>query len=83
MTTNQNIIMYQPTMWWEGWPIRLQTSLEAMFFSKPVLQDMDIFQQTQRCNHTSCNPDFRQTNKKKKKKIDLSLTGNESADLPN
>lgn len=41
--------MYQPTMWWEGCPVRLHTSLGAMFFSKSVLQDMDLFQQTQRC----------------------------------
>lgn len=49
MTTNQDIIMYQPTMRWEGWPIRLQTSPGALFFNESVLQDMDLFQQTQRC----------------------------------
>lgn len=36
MTTNQDIIMYQPTVWWEGWPVRLQTSLGATFFSESV-----------------------------------------------
>lgn len=41
--------MYQPTMWWEGWPIRLQTSLGDMFFRETVLRDIDLFEQTLSC----------------------------------
>lgn len=74
MTTNQDIIMYQPTMWWGGWPVRLQTSLGAMFFSETVLQDMDLFQKTQRCFLYTTTHLATQTWEKLKKKIDLTLS---------
>lgn len=61
--------MYQPTMWWQGWPVRLQTSLGAMFFSETVLQDMDLFQQTQRCFLYTTTHLATQTSDKQKKRL--------------
>lgn len=80
MTTNQDIIVCQVGRM----PVILQTSLGAMFFSQSVLQDMDLFQQTQRGFLYTTTHLATQTSDEQNKRIDLtlSLTGNESTNLP-